>query len=894
MLKPKTFYLIDGSSYIFRAFFGVRQQLSTSKGFPTNALYGFINMLQKVIRDEKPDYLVVAFDSPEKTFRHKIFPDYKANRDAPPEELSKQFPYFEPLVEAYGLSSIRRPGFEADDIIGTLAIKGGQEGLDVVIVSGDKDMMQLISPNVHMLDTMKNKKFMDKEVLEKFGVPPDKVIEVMGLMGDSSDNIPGVTGVGPKTAAELIQKFGSIESLYKRIEEVEKKKVKEKLERDKESAFMSRELVSIDTGMDLEFNSDLMKPGKVDSSSLKKMFEKFEFVSFLEGMQGEVKKSIEVDRSNYKTILTEKSLKDLMKSLVKNRSFAFDVETTNKRPVWARMVGISFSFEDGNSYYIPLAHRYLGAPDQLDLKMVCEKLKTILEDKSIKKCGHNIKYDLIVLANEGIALDGLDFDTMIASYLLNPSSRGHGLDALSMEYFGHKNITYKEMVGSGNKEIGFDEVEVGPATEYAAEDSDMTWRLKGKLQPKLIDSTLKLYKEIELPLLEVLAEIELNGIYINRKHLVELSSKIDKQLLTLEKDIYILADEEFNINSPKQLSVILFEKLKLPVIKKTKTGYSTDVSVLELLAQEHKLPEQILSYRQLAKLKSTYVDALPGEIFKNTGRVHTSFNQTVAATGRLSSSNPNLQNIPIRSEMGREIRKAFTAEGDNMLLSADYSQIELRILAHLSKDKALKNAFDKGEDIHSRTAADIFGSALDNVDDDSRRMAKAVNFGIIYGLSAFGLSRQLKISRKEAKDFIDQYFSLYNKVKGFMDNTISEARECGYTLTMFNRRRYLPDLKSDNRQTRESAERVAINSPIQGSAADLIKVAMIQISRKLKKLKLNSKMILQVHDELVFECPVHEQKEIESLVRKEMEGACLLSVPLIVDIGWGKNWNEAH
>ena len=894
MLKPKTFYLIDGSSYIFRAFFGVRQQLSTSKGFPTNALYGFINMLQKVIREEKPDYLVVAFDSPEKTFRHKIFPDYKANRDAPPEELSKQFPYFEPLVEAYGLSSIRRPGFEADDIIGTLALKGGQEGLDVVIVSGDKDMMQLISPNVHMLDTMKNKKFMDKEVLEKFGVPPDKVIEVMGLMGDSSDNIPGVTGVGPKTAAELIQKFGSIESLYKRIEEVEKKKVKEKLERDKESAFMSRELVSIDTGMDLEFNSDLMKPGKVDSSTLKKMFEKFEFVSFLEGMQGEVKKSIEVDRSNYKTILTEKSLKDLMKSLVKNRSFAFDVETTNKRPVWARMVGISFSFEDGNSYYIPLAHRYLGAPDQLDLKMVCEKLKTILEDKSIKKCGHNIKYDLIVLANEGIALDGLDFDTMIASYLLNPSSRGHGLDALSMEYFGHKNITYKEMVGSGNKEIGFDEVEVGPATEYAAEDSDMTWRLKGKLQPKLIDSTLKLYKEIELPLLEVLAEIELNGIYINRKHLVELSSKIDKQLLILEKDIYILADEEFNINSPKQLSVILFEKLKLPVIKKTKTGYSTDVSVLELLAQEHKLPEQILSYRQLAKLKSTYVDALPGEIFKNTGRVHTSFNQTVAATGRLSSSNPNLQNIPIRSEMGREIRKAFTAEGDNMLLSADYSQLELRILAHLSKDKALKNAFDKGEDIHSRTAADIFGSALDKVDDDSRRMAKAVNFGIIYGLSAFGLSRQLKISRKEAKDFIDQYFSLYSKVKGFMDNTISEARECGYTLTMFNRRRYLPDLKSDNRQTRESAERVAINSPIQGSAADLIKVAMIQISRKLKKLKLNSKMILQVHDELVFECPVHEQKEIESLVRKEMEGACLLSVPLIVDIGWGKNWNEAH
>ena len=894
MSKRKKLYLIDGSSYIFRAFFGVRQQLSTSNGFPTNALYGFINMLQKVIRDEKPDYLVVAFDSPDKTFRHKIYPNYKANRDAPPEELSRQFPYFEPLVTAYGLSSIRRPGFEADDIIGTLAKKGQQKGLDIVIVSGDKDMMQLISPHIYMLDTMKNKKFMDKEVVEKFGVQADKVVEVMGLMGDSSDHIPGVTGVGPKTAAELIRKFGSIESLYKRIDEVEKKNLKEKLERDKENAFMSRELVSIDTEMDLEFNSDLMILGKIDSVKLKKMFEEFEFVSFLEGMQDGTANSLEVDRSEYKTILTEKSFNDLIESLAKKKSFAFDVETTSKRPVWARLVGISFSFEGGNAFYLPLAHRYLGAPEQLEFEVVREKLKQVFEDKSIKKCGHNIKYDLIVMSNEGIALDGVDFDTMIASYLLNPSSRGHGLDALTMEYFGHKNLTYKEMTGTGSKEIGFDEVEVGRATEYAAEDSDMTWRLKGKLQPQLKDSTLKLYKEIELPLLEVLAEIELNGVYIDRKHLTELSSKIDKKLLRLEKDIYVLADEQFNINSPKQLSVILFEKLKLPVVKKTKTGYSTDVSVLGQLALKHKLPEQVLSYRQLAKLKSTYVDALPGEIFKNTGRVHTSFNQTVAATGRLSSSNPNLQNIPIRSDMGKEIRKAFTAEEDNMLLSADYSQIELRILAHLSKDKALKRAFDKGEDVHARTAADIFGGSIGQVDEKSRRMAKAVNFGIIYGLSAFGLSRQLNISRRDAQDFIDQYFSLYSSVKDFMGNTITEARECGYTLTMFHRRRYLPDLKSDNRQVRESAERIAINSPIQGSAADLIKVAMIRLSRNLKKIKLNSKMILQVHDELLFECPVQEKKEIESLVRKEMEGAYSLSVPLVVDIGWGKNWNEAH
>jgi len=894
MAKRKTFYLIDGSSYIFRAFFGIRQQLSTSKGFPTNALYGFINMLQKVIRDEKPDYLVVAFDSPDKTFRHEIYPEYKANRDTPPEELAQQFPYFEPLVEAYGISSLRQPGFEADDIIGTLARKGERAGLEVIIVSGDKDMMQLISSNVHMLDTMKNKKFMDKEVIEKFGVGPEQVIEVMGLMGDSSDHIPGVAGVGPKTAAELILKFGSIKSLYERIDEVEKKKVKEKLIRDKDNAFMSRKLVTINIDMNLEMNLDLIKPGKIDKSKLRKMFEEFEFVSFLDGMDKGGSKSSQVDRSKYETILTEESFDHLLKNLVKKKSFAFDLETTNKRPVWARAVGISFSFEEGSACYLPLSHRYIGAPGQLGLEAVCSKLKPIFEDEKIKKCGHNIKYDLIVMANEGIYLNGIDFDTMIASYVLNPSNRGHGLDALSMEHFGHKNLSYKEMVGTGNKEIGFDQVDVECATEYAAEDSDMTWRLKGKLRPQLKSDTLKLYNEIELPLLEVLAEIEMNGVYVDRKHLAQLSRKIEKQLLLLKTDIFTLADEEFNINSPKQLSEILFEKLKLPVIKKTKTGYSTDMSVLEQLAIDHKLPGKILSYRQLAKLKSTYVDALPEEIFKKTGRVHTSFNQTVAATGRLSSSNPNLQNIPIRSAMGKEIRKAFIAEGDDMLLSADYSQIELRVLAHLSKDKALKRAFDKGEDIHARTAAEIFGYSLEDVDENSRRIAKAVNFGIVYGLSAFGLSRQLKISQRVARDFIDQYFDLYSRVKSFMDNTMAKARKTGYTLTLFNRRRYLPDLNSKNRQVRESAERVAINSPIQGSAADLIKVAMIHLSHKIKNMKLNSKMILQVHDELVFECPVTEKSKMESLVRKEMEGACKLSVPLVVDMGWGKNWNEAH
>ena len=904
MDKRKTLYLIDGSSYIFRAFFGVRQQLSTSKGFPTNALYGFINMIQKVIRDEKPDYLVVAFDSPEKTFRHELYTEYKANRDAPPEELAQQFPFFEPLVEAYGLSSLRRPGFEADDIIGTLAKKGEQAGLEVSIVSGDKDMMQLISPNVHMLDTMKNKKFVDADVIEKFGVGPGQVIEVMGLMGDSSDHIPGVAGVGPKTAAELIQKFGSIKSLYERIDKVEKKKVKEKLERDKDNALMSRELVTININMDIEFKLDDMKLRKFDNAQLRKMFEEFEFTSFIDGLEDAVSEPGKVDtlvvdrpvvdRSEYETILTEESLDRLLKNLVKKKTFAFDMETTSKRPVWARAVGISFSFEEGKACYLPLTHRYLGVPSQLGLEIVFERLKPILENEHIKKCGHNIKYDLIVLANEGVFLKGIDSDTMIASYLLNPSSRGHGLDALSLEHFGHKNLTYKEMVGTGKKEVGFDEVEIERATSYAAEDSDMTWRLKSRLEPRLKDYTLKLYQKMELPLLEVLAEMEINGVHVDRKHLTELSSDLDNKLRLLEIAIYALADETFNINSPKQLSVILFEKMKLPVIKKTKTGFSTDVSVLEQLADEHELPEKILTYRQLAKLKSTYVDALPEEIFKKSGRVHTSFNQTVAATGRLSSSNPNLQNIPIRSDMGKAIRKAFTAEGDGMLLSADYSQVELRILAHLSGDEALRSAFEKGEDIHSRTAAEIFGSSIDNVDEESRRMAKAVNFGIVYGLSAFGLSRQLKISQRDARDFIDQYFGLYKNVKVYMENTVSEARKNGYTLTLFNRRRYLPDLNSKNRQVREGAERVAINSPIQGTAADLIKVAMIQLSHQIRDMKLQSKMILQVHDELVFECPVEEKTKMESLVKNEMEGACKLSVPLVVDMGWGKNWNDAH
>ncbi len=894
MSKTKSLYLIDGSSYIFRAYFGIRQFLSTSTGFPTNALYGFIHMLQKVVKDEKPDYLAVAFDSKEKTFRHKMYEDYKANRDAPPEDLGKQFPYFEPLVQAYNIHSVRVPGYEADDIIGTLAKKGAEEGFKVVIVSGDKDMMQLIGPNIYMLDTMKNKWFGVDEVEEKFGVTPDKVVDVMGLMGDSSDHIPGVRGVGPKTASELIRKFGSMYELYERIDEVDKAKLKEKLVKDREMALLSRDLVTINKSMELPGGLEDMKFKSPDNSELRKLFSEFEFSSLLGELGDDPEVSFPETKSHYETILTEVDLERWVEKIKESNIFALDLETTNLHPVKARVVGISLSCEAGVACYIPLAHRYLGVPDQLDLDWVLTKLKPLLEDPKLKKVGQNIKYDLIVLMNEGISLRGVAFDTMLASYILSPSGRRHNMDDMARDYLAYTTIKYKEVVGTGSKEVRFDEVDIERATEYAAEDADITWQLYEKLSSLLNGDDLKLLLELELPLIEVLAKMERHGMQVDRNHLKKLSQLIQQKLEEQQKEIYLLADEEFNINSPKQLSVILFEKLGLPVIKKTKNGYSTDVSVLEQLASEHALPDVILTYRQLGKLKSTYIDALQDDIFSKTGRVHTSFNQTVAATGRLSSSNPNLQNIPIRTEMGREIRKAFTVEGNNYLLSADYSQVELRVLAHLSEDEALVDAFQMGEDIHTRTACEIFGTSPERLDAEARRMAKAVNFGIVYGLSPFGLSKQLKIYPKDAKKFIDQYFALYKTVKIYMEETVAQAKEVGYTTTIMNRKRYLPDLKSQNRQVRESAERVAINSPVQGSAADLIKLAMIKLTEQIRKKKLKSRMILQVHDELLFECLEEEEQEMRALVKKEMELVMPLKVPLVVDIGWGKNWNTAH
>ncbi len=855
-------------------------------------------MLNRVVREEQPDYLAVAFDSKEKTFRHDMYPEYKSNRETPPEDLQAQFPYFQPLTEAYNIATIKQPGFEADDLIGTLARRGTEMGLDVVIVSGDKDMMQLINDQVCMLDTMKGKWIRSAEVMEKFNVSPDKVVEVMGLMGDSSDHIPGVKGVGPKTAGELIAKYGSIDKVYENIDEITKKKMKENLERDKDQAFLSRKLVTIDTNMSLEISIEQFKRQSPHIDDLKKWFTQFEFNSLLGELDSEdlsqpTPPSPPAER-HYRTILEKEDFLALVEELKESGMFAFDLETTSVQPVQASAVGISFSYQENHACYIPLDHRYLGVPEQLDKKWVFETLKPLFEDPQLEKTGQNLKYDLIVLRNEGITLKGIAFDTMLAHYILDPASRGHGLDDLAQKYLDIKTITYKDVAGTGKNQLPFDEVEIERASEYAAEDSDISWQLYKKFDPKIENEDRKLLMEMEIPLIDVLANMETAGILLNVPHLEKLSKEIEKHLAKYEEQIHAEAGEVFNINSPKQLSVILFEKLELPAVKKTKSGYSTDVSVLEELASKHPLPQLILEYRQLAKLNSTYVLALPQDIYSKTGRVHTSYNQTVAATGRLSSSDPNLQNIPIRTETGREIRKAFIAPEGSLLLAADYSQIELRLLAHLSGDPALCSAFKNGEDIHTRTAAEIFGQPLDAVDSEYRRMAKAVNFGIVYGLSPFGLSRQLKIPQKEAKIFIEQYFSLYKNVKTFMDETIETAREKGYTTTLFNRKRYLPDLNSSNRQARQSAERVAINSPVQGGSADLIKVAMIRLNQSLQEMKMKSRMILQVHDELVFECPEQEKDKLSKLVKEKMENAVELSVPLIVDIGWGKNWNEAH
>ena len=888
--KKPIVFLIDGSSYVYRAFFAIAH-LSNSKGFPTNAIYGFTNMLLKILREKGAEYAAIAFDAPGPTFRHEVFGEYKANRPSMPEDLRVQVPHIKEVVSALRVPVLEKEGYEADDLIATLARRLERGGIETVVVSGDKDLMQLISSLITMYDPMKDKTFQVPDVKERFGVPPDKVVEVMGLMGDTSDNIPGVPGIGPKTASQLIDEFGSIENLLKNVEKVKSGKVRSSLERYAEQARLSRELATLDSEAPLDWGVEALKLGEPDRKNLQAIFKEMEFAKLLRDF------SLQTDHrdDDYRLITGRGEFDDLVQNLKKAGTFALDLESTSIEPMRAEIVGLSFSFEPHRAFYLPVGHAYPGAPEQLSREGVLRTLRPLLEDPGMKKYGQNIKYDYILLANSGIRLQGIAGDDMIASYLLNPSKHRHSLEELSREYLDRQIITYSDVAGSGAKAIPFSQVEVGKACRYSGEDADLTLQLAQLLMPKIeADGFAELFHEVELPLIEVLAAMEMNGVRLDVPLLEVMSREFEIKMDKISEEIFDLAGESFNINSPQQLGKILFERLKLPGGKRTKTGYSTDVEVLNELSKDFPLPAKVLEYRSLSKLKSTYVDALPQLVNPKTGRIHTSFNQTVTATGRLSSSDPNLQNIPIRSPEGRRIREAFMPEEGSRILSADYSQVELRILAHLSRDPFLVDTFQKDQDVHAATAGEIFHVSPDRVNPEMRRLAKVINFGIIYGMSAFGLAKELGIQPAVAQAYIANYFQKYHGVRDYIDSSLEAAREKGYVTTLMNRRRYLPDIKSPNRSVRQFAERIAINAPIQGTAADLIKVAMIRIHRRLIQEKRETKLTLQIHDELVFEVPEAELEGVKGLVKEEMEGVMKLVIPLKVEVGVGKNWAEAH
>lgn len=887
--KKQKFYIIDGNSYIYRAFYAVKR-LTTSSGMPTNAVFGFVNMLRKVVNDHAPDLLAVAFDPKGPTRRHGEYREYKAHRPPMPRDLVPQIPYIHRLVQAFRIPVFVQEGQEADDVIATLARLGAEAGLEIVLVTGDKDILQLAGPGVSIYDSLKDRTFGPKEVEERFGVPPDRVVEIMGLMGDASDNIPGVPGIGEKTAQALIKEYGTIETLLSRVQEITRPKLRQSLIENADLARLSRELAVLHSNVPLDFDLPALERKEADGPALLTLFQELEFSSLLRDVAPEPAQT-----GQYRTVLTAQDLQDLVDALSRAKIISFDTETTSLDPLRADLVGISFSVEQGSAFYLPLGHTGAEAPRQIGLQKALEALRPVLEDPGRPKVGQNLKYDLLVLRRAGIEVQGLSFDTMIASYLLNPSKPSHGLDAIALEYLNYRTMTYAEVTGKGRKQIGFNDVDVATATRYSGEDADIALRLKELLEPKLREQGMdSLFHDLEMRLMAVLADMEFAGVKVDAPFLHAMSLRLEQAIEQVRGSIYTLAGTEFNINSPKQLADVLFTRLGLTPVKRTKTGYSTDVDVLEQLSGVHPLPAEILQYRTLAKLKSTYVDALPEMIDPDTGRLHTSLNQTVTATGRLSSSEPNLQNIPIRTEVGREIRRAFIAEPGNSLLSADYSQIELRILAHLSEDPTLIQTFVDGLDVHTRTASEVLGLPLEEITPEMRRKAKAVNFGIIYGISAFGLAQDIGVSNAEAKRFIDGYFARYPRVREFIDRTVEQARTNGYVTTLLGRRRFIPELSSPTAAVRSFGERMAVNTPIQGTAADLIKMAMITIHRAIRDRGLAGRMILQVHDELIFETPDAEISAMQDLAREEMEGVLELSVPVKVDLGVGKNWDEAH
>ena len=884
-------FLIDGSSYIYRAFYAIRH-LSNSKGLPTNATFGFVQMLLKVLKEHRPDYLAVIFDSKAPTFRSEVYKEYKANRPAMPESLSPQIPYIKKIVEGYRIAVLERDGYEADDLIGTVARRLESEA-DVVIVTGDKDLLQLISDRIQVYDSMKEKRFGVEEVIERFGVSPEQVVEVMGLAGDAIDNIPGVPGIGEKTAIQLIKTYGSIENVLTHAEEIPQKKLKENLKAHGDLARLSRKLATIHTDVPVNYQLRDFSLSPPDLKSLKEIFKELEFNKLFKELVEE--KGPPSMTRDYRLVIDQDAFLSLLESLKKAETFSVDLETTSPYPMWADLVGIGLSYAPHQAFYIPLAHQDQETTRQLSLPWVLEQLKPILEDRKIRKVGQNIKYEWIVLSRYGIHLQGIDGDTMIASYLLNPTKHNHNLGEIAQEYLDRSVTDYKEVVGTGAKTLTFDQVEVEKARDYGCEDADVALQLARLLFPKLKEGGFKdLFDQVEMPLVMVLAKMEMNGVKIDLDLLLEYSKEIEIQLQQKTERIYALAGEVFNINSSQQLARILFDKLKLPVIRKTKTGYSTDVDVLTKLSLQHDLPLEILGYRNLSKLKSTYVDVFPKLIHPKTGRVHTSYNQTVTATGRLSSSDPNLQNIPIRTEEGNRIRQAFIPERGWSIVSADYSQIELRILAHLSQDETLIQAFRNDEDIHARTASEIFSVPMEKVTPAMRREAKVINFGIIYGMSAYGLSQQLATEPKIAQAYIDEYFKKYTGVQAYIEKSLEEARQRGYVMTLLHRRRYLPDIHSPTVVIRQATERMAVNTPLQGTAADMIKISMIHIQNRIEELGFSTRMIMQVHDELVFEVPEEELQKVVPVIQRKMETVMDLSVPLKVSIHSGKNWAEVH
>ncbi|MBF0588113.1 MAG: DNA polymerase I [Magnetococcales bacterium] len=900
-------FLFDGSGFIYRAYHGIRR-LSRRDGFPTNAIFGFQKMMRKVIDAHQPEYTAMVFDTKGPTFRHKMDTQYKANRKPMPDDLRPQIEIIHRLVDACNIPRFALQGYEADDIIATLTKKAHETGLEVVIVSGDKDLMQMVKPGVSMLDAMREIWFHEAEVEAHWGAPAHQVIEIMALVGDNSDNIPGIPGIGPKTAAPLIKEYGNLEELLANTDRIKQPKRRENLIKFADQARMARKLVALDENVPIETDLEALRSQAPNRKALHALFVEMEFTTLARQMAQEARKTTDENappapmaaepKQDYRTIATQADFAAFLKDLKAQVGFALDTETTHIDPMRAELVGLSFSWQARQAFYLPLAHTQEAAPNgQLDRQETLKALKPLLEATTPKKIGQNLKYDALVLRHYDIILNGIEHDTMLMSHLIYGSTRRHNLDAIALETLGRTTTTFKEIAGTGKKQLRFDQIPLETAAPYACEDADIAWEAAQRFMPQLESLTgpTKLYQEVERPLMPVLTEMEWVGALIDRQVMERLSKDFNQRRGILTEEIHHLAGETFNINSPKQLGEILFGKMGIKGGRRTKTGYSTNVNVLTKLAdQGHKLPAKVLDYRTLTKLQSTYTDALLALIHPETGRIHTSYNQAVTLTGRLSSSDPNLQNIPIRSEEGRAIRGAFIAPEGWKLLSADYSQIELRLLAHLGDVPRLKEAFNGGEDIHSATAAEIFDISLDAVNDDQRRMAKTINFGLVYGMSAFGLAKRLEIENYEAQRYMDRYFQRYSGVRQHMDRVILDAQQKGYVETLGGRRCPVPDIAHRQRNLREFAERTAINAPLQGSAADLIKMAMIRLSSMLQDAGLKSRMILQVHDELVLEVPEAEIETVQPLIREAMEGAMKLSIPLVADIGIGQNWAEAH